>query len=86
MGQGISRAELDAWGTHLETSIEKLMTAKFSALPCSGHNERIAGLAAKIEKTTEKVNLWEGRAAGASAMITAFGIAAWEILKRKLHL
>ena len=49
--QGITRAELDAWGDRFQTSLDKLMTAKLAALPCESHGERFAGLTAKVNES-----------------------------------
>ena len=49
MSAGITRDDLDKWGDRFSVTLKDLMAAELKALPCSAHDQRLAGLAAKAE-------------------------------------
>jgi hypothetical protein len=62
VSQGISRKELDEWGDRFKLDLGALMTAKLAALPCSAHDQRLAGIAAKADDARERANRAETKA------------------------
>ena len=46
---GITHDVLDAWGDRFSVTLKDLMVAQLGAFPCSEHDRRLTGLAAKLE-------------------------------------
>ena len=49
MSQGITRAELDAWGDRLTGSLKETLDLHLKALPCSQHDSDIRRISGKAE-------------------------------------